>query len=158
MRDRSDPPRARASRGSRPPRSAAGRLSRCGGGRGAGSVGFDQRPLPGVPYVGCLGRILLGVVDERHGRPLGYPFGDAFGVPVRETDAAVRFRFGHASREWGAMDSVAVGRKIDPHRADRIVRAWLDGERLPGMDTLEVVGRVIPVGRIGVDLRYFQGA
>jgi hypothetical protein len=26
------------------------------------------------------------------------------------------------------------------------------------MDTLEVVGRVIPVGRIGVDLRYFQGA
>src|ERR1700674_3038284 len=35
-------------------------------------------------------RILLGVVDERHRRSLGYSFGDAFGVPVRETDAAVR--------------------------------------------------------------------
>src|ERR1700738_3962311 len=128
------------------------RWSRCG------KCWVRSATLPGVPYVGCLGRILLGVVDERHERPLGYPFGDAFGVPVRQTDAAVRFRFGHASRERGAVNAIAVGGKIDPHRADRIVRARLDGERLPGMDALEVVVGVVAIGRIAVDLRYFQGA
>ena len=155
---RTVPTPTRASEPLKPPVTIRQRACLCGGGRGPGSVGFDRRPLPGVPNVGCLGTILLGVVDERHGRPLGYPFGDAFGIPVREPNTAVGLGFRHLSRKRGAMDSVAVGGKIDPHRADRIVRSRLDGEGLPGMDTLEVVVWVVAIGRIGVDFRHLQGA
>jgi hypothetical protein len=78
MRDYADPhARQRAVEAARhdPPPG----VSPDGGGRGAGSVGFDRRQLPGVPYVGCLGRIILfGVVDER---PLASPW-----IPIRRRE------------------------------------------------------------------------
>jgi hypothetical protein len=103
----------------RPTRPAAGSVSGRGDGSGPGCVGFDRRRLPRVLYAGRI-RILFGVVDECHWRSLGYAFGDTFGIPIGETNAAVRFRFGHPSGEWGALDAAAVLGKIDPHRTDGI--------------------------------------
>jgi hypothetical protein len=56
------------------------------------------------------------------------------------------------------VDAVALAGQIDPHRAHGIVRPRFDGERLAGMHALEVVFRVIVVGRVTVDFRHPQGA
>lgn len=39
----------------------------------------------------------------------GHPARDAFGVPIRQTDAPVRLGLGHLPRKWCAVDAVSLG-------------------------------------------------
>jgi hypothetical protein len=54
------------------------------------------------------------------------------------------------------VNAVAIGRQVYPNRADRIVRARLDGEGLSGIDTLERIFWIIAKDRIVIDLCYLQ--
>lgn len=56
-----------------------------------------------------------------------------------------------------AVNAVAIGRKIDPNRADRIIRTRLDGEGLSGMNPLEMVFWIITIDRLAIELCYLQG-
>ena len=79
-------------------------------------------------------------------------------VPVGQPNATVRFALADPRRIVGAVDAVACLRQSDPHRADRIIRACIDGERLCRFDALELVFRIVAVGRIGLDRNDFQRA
>src|SRR5712675_3419222 len=68
-------------------------------------------------------------VHESDPNAFGHAVGDAFGVPIRQSDAAVRLGLGHLPRKRSAMDAVTLSRKVDPHRADRVVRPGPDRER-----------------------------
>jgi hypothetical protein len=56
------------------------------------------------------------------------------------------------------MDAVTVGREVDPHRADRVVRPGSDRERFARVNALEMVVGIVAVGRIATDFGYLQDA
>ena len=50
------------------------------------------------------------------------------------------------------MDPVAFAPQSDPGQSNRIVRARLDCERLFGVHALEVIFRIVVIGRVFLDL------
>ena len=90
--------------------------------------------------------------DEFHGRAFRHPAGHALGIPVRKPHAAVRFRLRHLCRLRRAMNPASFRRQADPYRADRVVGAGFDRERLVGMHAFEMIVRIVTIGRIAADL------
>src|SRR4030095_4924633 len=96
------------------------------------------------------------MVGEFHGRTFRNTRRHALGVPIRKSHAAVGLRLRHLSRRGRAVDSVSFRRQVDPYCADGVVGPGLDRERLIRTYALEVVVRIVAVGRVAADLGHLQ--
>src|SRR5437879_7573304 len=69
----------------------------------------------------------------------------------------MRLGLGNPPRKRRAMDAVTLGREVDPHRADRVVRTGSDRKGLPRVDPLEMIVGIVAVDWISTDLGHLQG-
>src|SRR5438045_3250498 len=86
--------------------------------------------------------------DKIDGCPLADQFGEGERVPIGQPDAAMRLRLADLVGLGRAVDAVTFGRKGDPDEAHRVVRPRPDRHRVPDLLFLEVVSRVVGVGRV----------
>src|ERR1700751_2165526 len=88
------------------------------------------------------------LAEEGDGNSFVDPAGEIEGVPIGQTNAAVRVGFANLSRFRRSMNTVAVFAQIDPNNPGGIVWAGTNGHLMPNFHSGKMKTRIIVIGWI----------